>query len=157
MLTLHTLLLHGTGVGAGGTLVTRGSVGTWLRALAGSAHALTPPAAQEAHAGHTSVCTSGAVTVLTLPVWCALAEATVTDTVPRAEFSLVAQAVEVIALTQLSPHFPKVTAVAHTLATHAVSTAAADSRLRSSGSCRSTAAILRHEVVIAFGTFAMWS
>lgn len=77
-MSLHSLL-HGTGVGAGGTLVARGPVGPRLRALAGPAHALAPPAAQQAHAGHAGVGASGAVAVLTLPVWGALAEAAVTD------------------------------------------------------------------------------
>lgn len=73
-------LLHGTGIRAGGTLVTCGPIGTRLCALAGPTHTLAPPAAQKAQAGHTGVSTSGAVTVLTLPVRCTLAEATVTDT-----------------------------------------------------------------------------
>lgn len=74
-------LLHGTGIGAGGTLVTRGPVGPRLRALAGPAHALAPPAAQQAHAGHAGVGASGAVAVLALPVGGALAEAAVADAV----------------------------------------------------------------------------
>lgn len=74
-------LLHGTGVGAGGTLVARGPVGPRLRALAGPAHALAPPAAQQAHAGHAGVGAPGAVAVLTLPVGGALAEAAVADAV----------------------------------------------------------------------------
>ncbi len=72
-------LLHGTGIGAGGALVTCGPVRTGLGALTGPAHTLAPPAAQETQVGHTGVSTSGAVTVLTLPVWGTLAEATVTD------------------------------------------------------------------------------
>lgn len=72
-------LLHGAGIRARGALVTCGPVGTRLGALAGPAHTLAPPAAQQAQVGHTGVSTSGAVTVLTLPVWCTLAEATVTD------------------------------------------------------------------------------
>lgn len=74
-------LLHGTGIRAGGTLVARGPVGPRLRALAGPAHALAPPAAQQAHAGHAGVGAPGAVAVLTLPVRGALAEAAVTDAV----------------------------------------------------------------------------
>lgn len=74
-------LLHGTSVGAGGTLVACGPVGPWLRALAGPAHTLTPPAAQQAHAGHAGVGAPGAVAVFTLPVRGALAEAAVTHTV----------------------------------------------------------------------------
>lgn len=74
-------LLHGAGIGAGGTLVTRGPVGPRLRALAGPAHALAPPAAQQAHAGHAGVGAPGAVAVLTLPVGGALAEAAVADAV----------------------------------------------------------------------------
>lgn len=79
--TLHTLLLHGAGVLAGGALVTCGSVGTGLGALTGPAHTLAPAAAQQAQVGHAGVSASGAVTVLTLPVWVTLAKATVTDTV----------------------------------------------------------------------------
>lgn len=74
-------LLHGTSVGAGGTLIARGPVGPRLRALAGPAHTLTPPAAQQADAGHAGVGAPGAVAVLTLPVRGALAEAAVTHTV----------------------------------------------------------------------------
>lgn len=74
-------LLHGAGIGAGGTLVTRGPVGPRLRALAGPAHALAPPAAQQAHAGHAGVGAPGAVAVLALPVGGALAEAAVADAV----------------------------------------------------------------------------
>lgn len=72
-------LLHGAGVRAGGALVTCGPIGTWLGALTGPAHTLAPSAAQQTQVGHTGVSTSGAVTALTLPVWCTLAEATVTD------------------------------------------------------------------------------
>lgn len=72
-------LLHGAGVRAGGALVARGPVGTWLGALTGPAHTLAPPTAQQTHAGHAGVSTPGAVTVLTLPVWRTLTEATVTD------------------------------------------------------------------------------
>lgn len=72
-------LLHGAGVGAGGALVTRGPVGPWLGALTGPTLTVTSPVAQQAHVGHTGVSTSGAVTVLTLPVWATLAETTVTD------------------------------------------------------------------------------
>lgn len=74
-------LLHGTGIRAGGALVARGPVGARLRALAGPAHTLAPPAAQQAHAGHAGVGAPGAVAVLTLPVGGALAEAAVTDAV----------------------------------------------------------------------------
>lgn len=73
-------LLHSAGVRAGGALVACGPIGTWLGALTGPAHTLAPPAAQQTQVGHTGVSTSGAVTVLTLPVWCTLAEATITDT-----------------------------------------------------------------------------
>ncbi len=72
-------LFHGAGVRAGGALVTCGPVGTGLGALTGSTHTLAPTAAQQAQVGHTGVSTSGAVTVVTLPVWCTLAEATVTN------------------------------------------------------------------------------
>lgn len=72
-------LLHGAGVRAGGALVTCRPIGTWLGALAGPAHTLAPPAAQQAQVGHTGVSAPGAVAVLTLPVWCTLTEATVTD------------------------------------------------------------------------------
>lgn len=75
------LLLHGAGIRAGGTLVTRGPIGTWLCALTGPAHALAPAAAQQAQVGHAGVSASGAVTVLTLPVWFTLAKTTVTHTV----------------------------------------------------------------------------
>lgn len=74
-------LLHGAGIRAGGTLVTRGPVGSWLGALTGPAHTLAPPAAQQAQVGHAGVGASGAVAVLALPVGRALAEATVTDAV----------------------------------------------------------------------------
>lgn len=73
-------LLHGAGVRAGGTLVACGAVCTGLGALARPAHTLAPTAAQQTQAGHAGVSTSGAVAVLALPVWCTLAEATVTDT-----------------------------------------------------------------------------
>lgn len=72
-------LLHSAGIRAGGALVTCGSVGPRLGALTGPTHTLAPPAAQQAQVGHAGVSTSGAVAVLTLPVWCALAETTVTD------------------------------------------------------------------------------
>lgn len=72
-------LLHGAGVRAGGTFVTSRPIGPWLGALTGPAHALAPPAAQQAQIGHAGVSASGAVAVLTLPVWCTLTEATVTD------------------------------------------------------------------------------
>lgn len=72
-------LLHGAGVRTGGTLVACGPIGARLGALAGPAHTLAPPAAQQAQVGHTGVGPSGAVTVLTLPVRCTLTEATVTD------------------------------------------------------------------------------
>lgn len=74
------LLLHGTGVRAGGALVTRGPVRTGLGALTGPTHTLAPPTAQQTQVGHAGVSTSGAVTVLALPVRCTLAETTVTDT-----------------------------------------------------------------------------
>lgn len=74
-------LLHGAGVRAGGTFVTSRPIGPWLGALTSPAHTLAPPAAQQAQVGHAGVGTSGAVTVLTLPVWCTLTEATVTDAV----------------------------------------------------------------------------
>lgn len=72
-------LLHGAGIRAGGALVTCGPVGTRLGAITGPAHTLAPTAAQQTQAGHTGVSTSGAVTVITLPVRCTLAEATITD------------------------------------------------------------------------------
>lgn len=72
-------LLHGAGVRAGGTFVTSRPIGPWLGALTGPAHTLAPPAAQQAQVGHAGVSASGAVAVLTLPVWCTLTEATVTD------------------------------------------------------------------------------
>lgn len=74
-------LLHGAGIRTGRALVTCGPVGTGLSALTGPTHTLAPATAQQTQVGHTGVSTSGAVTVLTLPVWCTLAEATVTDTV----------------------------------------------------------------------------
>lgn len=74
-------LLHGAGVGAGGTLVAGGAVGPWLCALTGPANTLAPPAAQQTQVGHTGVGAPGAVAVLALPVGGALAEAAVTDTV----------------------------------------------------------------------------
>lgn len=72
-------LLHGAGIRAGGTLVTCGTVGAGLGALTGPAHTLASPAAQQAQVGHAGVSASGAVAVFTLPVWCTLTEATVTD------------------------------------------------------------------------------
>lgn len=72
-------LLHGAGVRAGGTLVTRGPISTRLGALAGPAHTLAPAAAQQAQVGHAGVSASRAVAVLALPVWRTLTEATVTD------------------------------------------------------------------------------
>ena len=72
-------LLHRTGIRAGGALVTRGPVSAEVGAITGPAHTLAPTAAQQTQAGHAGVSTSGAVTVLTLPVWSTLAEATVTD------------------------------------------------------------------------------
>lgn len=74
-------LLHGAGVGAGGTLVAGGAVGPRLCALAGPAHTLAPPTAQQTQAGHAGVGAPGAVAVLALPVGGALAEAAVTDAV----------------------------------------------------------------------------
>lgn len=71
------LLLNGAGVGAGGALLTRGSVGAWLRAVAHTALAVAASAAQHADAGHARVGARGAVAVLALPAGVALAEATV--------------------------------------------------------------------------------
>lgn len=74
-------LLHGAGVGAGGTLVAGGSVGPWLCALTGPAHTLAPPTAQQTQVRHAGVGAARAVAVLALPVGGALAEAAVTDAV----------------------------------------------------------------------------
>lgn len=73
-----------------------------------------------------------------------------------AQVPLVAQAVEVITLTQLSPDFSKVTVVAHTLAAHTVSTPTADGRLGSFRIYRSAAAVLVCGVVVTLGTLAVW-
>lgn len=71
------LLLNGAGVGAGGALLARGSVGAWLRAVTHTALAVAASAAQHADAGHARVGARGAVAVLALPAGVALAEATV--------------------------------------------------------------------------------
>lgn len=71
------LLLNGAGVGAGGALLARGSVGAWLRAVAHAALAVPASAAQHADAGHARVGARGAVAVLSLPAGVALAEAAV--------------------------------------------------------------------------------
>lgn len=71
------LRLYGAGVGAGGALLARGSVGTWLRAVAHAALAVATAAAQHADAGHAHVRACGAVAVLALPAGVALTEATV--------------------------------------------------------------------------------
>lgn len=71
------LRLNGAGVGAGGALLTRGSVGAWLRAVAHTALAVAASAAQHADAGHARVGACGAVAVLPLPAGVTLAEAAV--------------------------------------------------------------------------------
>lgn len=71
------LRLNSAGVGAGGALLARGSVGAGLRAVAHAALAVAASAAQHADAGHARVCARGTVAVLALPAGVTLAEATV--------------------------------------------------------------------------------
>lgn len=66
-----------------------------------------------------------------------------------AEFSLVAKAVEVVALAQLPPHFAEVAGVAHALAAHAVPAAAAHVRAAGRG-----AAVPLGRPVVALGALA---
>lgn len=65
------------------------------------------------------------------------------------------QAVEIIALAKLPPDFSKVAAVAHTLATHAVATAAADGA-PSSRAGGPAATVLLGGVIIALSALAVW-
>ena len=73
------LLLEGTGITAGRTPLTGGTIGPRLGALTGPTHPLTPAATQQTDAGHLAgVGARGAVAVLSFPVRVTLAEATVT-------------------------------------------------------------------------------
>lgn len=61
-------LLKGTGIWAGGTLLTGVSIGTWLDADAAATLTFAPATAQQPVAGHTRVSAGGAVAIVASPV-----------------------------------------------------------------------------------------